>query len=51
MPRLVGVDIPQNKQIVIGLSYIYGIGPSNSKKILDMAKIEHNRKASTLTAE
>jgi small subunit ribosomal protein S13 len=51
MPRIAGVNIPENKQIVIGLSYIYGIGPANSKKVLEMAKIDFSRKASELNQE
>ena len=51
MPRIAGVNIPENKQIGIGLSYIYGIGPSLSKKILILAKIDFGRKASELNQE
>lgn len=51
MPRIAGINIPDNKQIIIGLSYIYGIGPSLSGKILKQAKIEPARKASQLTTE
>ena len=34
MARLVGVDLPRDKRIEVGLTYIYGIGPTTSKKIL-----------------
>ena len=34
MARLVGVDLPRNKRMEIALTYIYGIGPTRSKKIL-----------------
>ncbi len=51
MPRIAGVNIPENKQIGIGLSYIYGIGPSLSKKVLALAKIDFSRKASELNQE
>ena len=34
MARIAGVDIPQNKRVVVSLTYIYGIGPTTSKKIL-----------------
>ncbi|MFH1894393.1 MAG: 30S ribosomal protein S13 [Patescibacteria group bacterium] len=51
MPRISGVNIPENKQIGIGLSYIYGIGTSLSKKILVSAKIDFWRKASELNQE
>jgi small subunit ribosomal protein S13 len=51
MPRIAGVDIPRNKQISVSLQYLYGIGPTNSKKILDKANIKHDIKADTLTEE
>lgn len=49
MPRIAGINIPDNKQIIIGLGYIYGIGPALSRKILSQAGIEPVRKASQLT--
>ena len=51
MPRIAGVDIPRNKQIWVSLQYLYGIGPTNSKKILDGANIKHDVKADDLTEE
>lgn len=51
MPRIAGVDIPRNKQIWVSLQYLYGIGPTNSKKILDQANIKHDIKADSLTEE
>ena len=51
MPRVAGVNIPENKRIVIALTYIYGIGQPLSKKILDELKIDENRKASELSAK
>jgi len=51
MPRIVGVNIPENKQIEIALTYIYGIGRSLSRKVLDEAKIERTKKASELDAQ
>ncbi len=44
MARIVGVDLPKNKRGEIGLTYIYGIGRSTSRKILDMAGIDYNIK-------
>lgn len=38
MVRILGVDIPDNKNINISLAYIYGIGPSLAKKILQETK-------------
>ena len=49
MPRIAGVNIPENKRIEISLTYIYGVGRSLSKKILDQLKIDINKKASDLT--
>ncbi|WP_412032234.1 30S ribosomal protein S13 [Malacoplasma muris] len=51
MARILGVDIPNNKRVVISLTYIYGIGKSLSSEILLKAKIDENRKVSTLTDE
>lgn len=51
MPRIAGVNIPDNKQIEIALTYIYGIGRSLSRKILAEANIEGTRRASELSTE
>jgi small subunit ribosomal protein S13 len=51
MPRIAGVNIPENKQIEISLTYIYGIGRSLSRKILAIAGIEPIKKASELTSQ
>lgn len=51
MPRIAGVNIPDNKRIEIALTYIYGIGRSLAKKILAEANIDSNLRASNLTAE
>ncbi|HEX7475331.1 MAG TPA: 30S ribosomal protein S13 [Dehalococcoidales bacterium] len=51
MPRISGVDIPRNKQVWVSLQYLYGVGPSNSKQILDKAGIKHDVKADALTEE
>jgi len=42
MPRLLGVDIPGDKRIEASLPYIYGMGPSNTKKVLEQANIDPN---------
>ena len=44
MARIKGIDLPKNKRGVIGLTYIYGIGPSFSKDILDKAKVSQDKK-------
>ena len=49
--RVAGVDIPRNKRAVIGLTYIYGIGNTNAKKILAKAGVDENKKISELTDE
>lgn len=49
MPRIAGIDIPNNKHILIALTYIQGIGEFNSRRILEEAKIAENTKAKDLT--
>ena len=49
MARIKGVDIPDNKRILISLTYIYGIGRSLSSKILEDAKVDPNKKAGELS--
>mgnify|MGYP003571497152 CR=1 FL=1 len=51
MARIKGVDIPNDKRIEISLTYIYGIGRQLSKKILNDAKVDLNKKAKDLTEE
>ena len=51
MPRISGVDIPRNKHIYISLQYIYGIGPTKSKEILEKTQINPSTKADDLTEE
>lgn len=51
MPRIAGINIPENKQISISLTYIYGIGRSLSLRILKEARIESSKKASQLSAQ
>ncbi len=50
MPRIAGINIPENKQIAIALTYIYGIGLPLSKKILQKTNINPQKKAVELTA-
>jgi len=40
MARIAGVDLPKDKHIVVGLQYIYGIGPTASKQLLAKAGID-----------
>ena len=51
MPRIVGVDIPNDKSIWISLTYIVGIGKHVSERILKEAGIEKDVKASKLTED
>jgi small subunit ribosomal protein S13 len=51
MPRLLGVDIPGDKRIEASLPYIYGIGPSTAKKILETANINLDTRAKDLSVE
>ena len=47
--RIVGVDLPQNKRGEIALTYIYGIGRSYAKKILEKAGVDVNKKVQDWT--
>jgi small subunit ribosomal protein S13 len=51
MPRIAGVDIPADKRIEVGLTYIYGIGRSTSRKILTEAGIDMNKRGHELTEQ
>ena len=51
MARIAGVDLPKGKRIEIALSYIYGIGRSNSQKILQKAGVELGTKSDQLAEE
>lgn len=49
MARIAGVDIPRNKRVEVGLTYIYGIGPSASKNILQAADVDPNTRVRDLS--
>ena len=51
MPRLMGIDIPDNKRIEISLRYIHGIGPTRASRVLELAKIDPGKRANTLSAD
>ena len=51
MPRISGVDIPADKPIRISLRYIFGLGPTNSDKILKELAIDGQRRAKDLTED
>ncbi len=48
MARIAGVDLPKNKRVEIGLTYIYGIGRSASRKILQAAGVDFDTKTDHL---
>ena len=51
MARISGIELPRNKRVEIGLTYIYGIGRSSSNKILQMAQISPDKRVKDLTDE
>lgn len=51
MARIAGVELPLNKRIEIALTYIYGIGISTSRKILQKSKVSPDRRVKDLTDE
>ena len=51
MARIAGVDLPRNKRGVIGLTYIYGVGASTAKAILEKADVDENTKVDNWTDE
>lgn len=51
MPRIAGVDIPEEKRVETSLTYITGVGNFTAQKILDQTKIDPNKRARDLTAD
>lgn len=51
MPRLIGTDIPNDKRIIVALTYIYGVGRTTSEKILKEVGINESVRAKDLTEE
>ena len=51
MVRLVGVDLPRNKRIAYGLTYIHGIGLTTARKIIEIANINSETRVSDVTTE
>ena len=49
MPRILGIDLPNDKPTHIALRYIYGIGPTTSLRLCEMARIDPQRRAKELT--
>ena len=51
MARIAGVDLPHNKMMEMALTYIYGVGPFLSKKILKSAKVSEDTRTQDLTED
>lgn len=51
MARIAGVDLPSNKRVEIGLTYIYGIGRSRAIEVLATAKVEQGTKVKDLSED
>lgn len=51
MARIVGVDIPNDKRVVVSLTYVYGIGSTTAKKILAAAKVDEDTRVKNLTED
>ena len=48
MARIVGVDLPKDKRLIIALTYVYGIGPFLSKKIIDKLRLDPSKRVKDL---
>lgn len=51
MPRLLGVDIPNDRKAVVSLTYLYGVGPKTSRDLCHKAAVDEDRPARDLTDE
>jgi small subunit ribosomal protein S13 len=51
MVRLVGIDLPRNKRIAYALTYIHGIGLTSARKIIEIAKINPEKRTNDLSTE
>ena len=49
MARIAGVDIPREKRVDVSLRYIFGVGPSNAREVLDEARVDHAIRVRDLT--
>src|SRR5690348_16156810 len=49
MARIAGINIPLNKRVEVGLTYIYGIGPSHAREVLEKAVVDPNTYVKDLT--
>src|SRR5688572_11802148 len=51
MPRIAGINIADKKRVQIGLTYVYGVGPTNVHTVLEKAKIDGNPKFTELSQD
>ena len=51
MARIAGIDIPKDKRAIISLTYVYGIGPTTSAKVLALAKVAPDTRVKDLTED
>ncbi len=51
MPRIAGIDIPDNKKVRIALRYVYGIGPTLADQIIEEASVNPDKRAKELTGD
>ena len=51
MPRLLGVDIPNDRKAVVSLTYLYGVGPQTARDLCHKAGVDQDKKARELTDE
>ena len=51
MPRIIGIDVPANKRLVVALTYIYGIGRKTAEEIVAKLNLDANKRAKELTSE
>jgi small subunit ribosomal protein S13 len=51
LARIAGVDLPRDKRVEVGLTYIFGIGPSSVRKILKMTGVDPDRRIKDLTED
>ena len=51
MARIAGIDLPREKRVEVALTYIYGIGESTARKVLDFARVDPNVRVKALSEE
>jgi small subunit ribosomal protein S13 len=51
MPRVIGIDIPDNKRLEIALTYLYGVGPTLSLEIIEKLNLDKDMRAGKLNEE